>query len=535
MSANDAIEVDAPIVSVTVLEDRARVVRRAVVSLGPDVEQRVRLQVAPVAPVLVDKTLAARVIGTRHNNANGAKVTDARVHRRLIAETEERGDGAESARDKLVLELRTRKSDGVRMVAAAELLDAEIAGVNRAASWTLADLADDVARGRGLDTKSLEALDPVRSRGRDLARASARAWHDISLFRRATEDLESQLANLDNPSSRRWCGIVADIDNIRGRELTVEFEYVVPAAMWRPSHEAALEDDGDGGKRICFETAACVWQQTGEDWTDADLLFSTERASLGAEPPRLSTDLLRVTKRQDQLVVETREQEIHTLSGSDGQTQIASELPGIDDGGLSVLLRSASRIDVPSDGRVHRLPLSQFTAPTAAELWAHPELSTGVVQHTKASNLGERAILAGPVELISDGGWVGRTAVEFVAPGEEFELSWGADSTLRVSREVELSQDSGRALSSWTSRERSIVVRLSNVGRETRQISVRERVPVSEIEKVKVEIDRKKNTDDAMPDDDGFIVWEMALKAGEQRRLNLSYIIKRHSDVVGDL
>jgi len=50
--------------------------------------------------------------------------------------------------------------------------------------------------------------------------------------------------------------------------------------LWRPLHEARLFADD----RLLMSSSAVVWQNTGEDWSNVDLSFSTALSSLGVEP-----------------------------------------------------------------------------------------------------------------------------------------------------------------------------------------------------------------------------------------------------------
>ena len=65
--------IQLPIASVTLLEDRAHVVRRGSLSLAAADD---RVQIERVAPVIADKTVAVTVIEGQ------VKVVDARVRRR---------------------------------------------------------------------------------------------------------------------------------------------------------------------------------------------------------------------------------------------------------------------------------------------------------------------------------------------------------------------------------------------------------------------------------------------------------------------
>src|SRR5689334_21518711 len=74
---------DAPVSAVTLLEDRARVVRRGTVKLTAG---RTQLFVPGVAPVLQDVSLRAEV------TSPGVRIADARVRRAMRVRSEDRPD-----------------------------------------------------------------------------------------------------------------------------------------------------------------------------------------------------------------------------------------------------------------------------------------------------------------------------------------------------------------------------------------------------------------------------------------------------------
>jgi hypothetical protein len=182
-----------------------------------------------------------------------------------------------------------------------------------------------------------------------------------------------------------------------------------------------------------------VWQNTGEAWEAAELLLSTERPSLGKDPPLFANDWLTVQRKQEQLVVETREEDVHTagLGAAPGAAQAMRTVPGIDDGGEAKVLRAASRATIATDGRPHCVPLFSFDADAKSELVMYPALAPLAIRKSTQPNGSSQPILAGPVDLVEESGYVGRTQVLFVAPGERFELGWGPDPGVRARRMVE--------------------------------------------------------------------------------------------------
>ena len=142
-------------------------------------------------------------------------------------------------------------------------------------------------------------------------------------------------------------------------------------------------------------------------------------------------------------------------------------------------------------------------------------------------------ILAGPVDLIRENGFVGRTSVLFIAPGETFELGWGPEPELRLKRTEEKKAEKSRTLSAWVERAHHIQLRFSNLGTSSRSIRVTERIPVSEVDRVKIELDAKATSEAARPDADGFVSWTLRLPPFGQKRLELHYNLRKHQDVVG--
>jgi uncharacterized protein (TIGR02231 family) len=350
-------------------------------------------------------------------------------------------------------------------------------------------------------------------------------------LREAREKLQrirERLTSMEHP--RRHATARVEIDVVIGAscDASVTLEYVVPGACWRPYHRAELEDG-----RLRFATDACVWQNTGEEWRHAQLVLSTERLSLGVEPPELLTDELRVQKRSESLVVEAREQTVETTGLGGAQKQVAAELPGIEDGGSALNIAAEGFFDVPSDGRPHRIPIASFEAEPELRLVSMPELSPCAMTAVAVENASDAPILAGPVDLVRNSGLVGKTRVLFVAPGERFEIGFGPESDLRVRRTQEASEEKSKLLSSWQVRKVATTIRLSNLGTAPREIVVKERIPVSELDKVRFEVDRERTTGGKGADENGFIEWVVNLPGRGHSKLELHYESKKHEDVQG--
>lgn len=531
--------IDVPARDVTLLEDRARVVRRASVELPAGV---LRVRVEDVSPILADKTLTGSV------SSDGAKIADLRVLREYVVGYQESKGSPDKQAAALEAELRDLDRRIENLETERVITERHASGLDKVTMATLSELSEDVSWGKPVAADWREQLEELASDERALRERLVEVASEIEELRKKRQRLDERIVKTQNPIEREWAALEADLTVARAGSYELVFEYVVPNACWRPYHTARLiapatapGADANGTaqgvetSRVVFTTDACVWQNTGEDWRDVQLILSTERASLGTDPPPLRSDVLYTKRKSEQVVVETREKEIQHLGpGVDDNRSVTSpDLPGIDDGGVALNLRADRPSTVPADGRPYRVQISEFESAAEAELVAMPELMDCVLQKSVQENRGQGPILAGPVDLIRNSGLVGRTSVLFVAAGERFELGWGPEPDLRIKRDTDVTEEKSRMLSSWITRVHEIEIRLSNLGERTHAIKVTERIPVSEIDKVKITQDRGETTAGKPPDDNGFVVWDITLGAGRHERLQLSYKLERHEDVRG--
>src|SRR5690606_31965378 len=104
---------------------------------------------------------------------------------------------------------------------------------------------------------------------------------------------------------------------------------------------------------------------------------------------------------------------------------------------------------------------------------------------------------------------------------------------LRIRRITDVTEEKSRLLSSWTERSHEVDLRLSNLGDREHLVRVTERVPVSEIEKVKIEIDAGETTGGQRADASGFLSWRVTLAPRGHERITLRYRLRKHDDVTG--
>ncbi len=502
---------EAPVRSVTLLEDRAQVTRRGTVRVSAGQN---RIVVHGVAPVLQDVSLRAEILSGK------ARVADARMRRGLRIRTADKPDAARVLEEKIESLQRERQ----QVLEDQASSRARFERIQQLLQMGAEELPVDAGWGMGMAAQQ-DSFDALFRKARQLRESMLQATFTAEKLAEEISALMRQRQAMDRVDHQVVSWLEADLLADADGEVELRIDYVVPNALWRPLHTARLL----GRNQVQITSSAAVWQDTGEDWKDVELQFSTARSSLGIEPPLLQADLLTVKKKNEAVVVQARQVQVQKAglgsapaAGGARPTPTSVDLPGVDDGGETRNLRAPGKSSIPSDGRPNVIPLFTFEDGAEAALVTFPELEPKVFLRAVARNTSPSPMLAGPVELLQDNGFVGWTQTLFVAPQEKFELSFGPDDSLRVQREEKKSSKQHH-VSKWTENSTGVTIYLSNLSGDARTVVVTERIPVSEIEHVKVELDTEKTTGSPVLDDNGFCTWKAEVPANGHLVLHLRF------------
>lgn len=511
------IRLEAPVTEVTLMEDRAQVRRCGRAGLAPGVN---RLVIEGVAPVLSDRTLGAGLTG-----CEGVVVNDIRARRHARIRHEDRPEDVQKLRESfLALGRRRREIDEELSV-----IEQQRSQLGAVATQTAADIGVDTARGRATDPGLATGLDRLEEQILALGDRAV----DLELERGETiqklQDVEGRLHARQAPDVETRATIELELVAEKTCEAVIDITYVVPSACWRPVYAARL-----AGESVEMVTSGCVWQRTGEDWNAVSLVFSTQRTTRGASPPALAEDLISMQPKPAETVVVARDETVENTGEGVRPRQDVTEVPGVDDGGTVQRFRPTHPATIPSNGRPHFVVLESSTSRAAAELSVLPELGRTAFLVSQQVHEGQHPLMAGPVHLMRESGYAGRTSLLYVAPRERYRITWGADPEIRVHRREESKVEDSTMFSFWERRTVTLRVHLSNIGSKTKHVVMKERIPVSEVETVKIEFDAKGTTGSPTPpDENGFVVWNVELPPSRPREILLRYVIAKKPEVQG--
>ncbi len=209
------------------------------------------------------------------------------------------------------------------------------------------------------------------------------------------------------------------------------------------------------------------------------------------------------------------------------------QLPANSNRGFLRIFSSVKPEAIPSDGQQHRLLYSVKNLEFDEERTCVPELSTAVFRRVIASLSGSDPLLSGSVSVFLDEDYLGQAWIETTAPGEDLELNLGVDGQVVVERIQRDSEDEVGLFSKAKIYQTDLHLKVTNFHDEMVQVLIRERIPFTESESLKIRVDRTKSAPlpAGLDSKSGLLSWEVDLAAGITESIEFIWSIEAPLDV----
>jgi uncharacterized protein (TIGR02231 family) len=376
--------------------------------------------------------------------------------------------------------------------------------------------------------KTLEAL-----RARRATLAEERRKLDVALrgLQLTANRLRRQLASVGGAGERAYRTAAVTVDCRALSQVTATVSYVVGGAGWQPEYDVDVAPRGrakTGPAAARLTVGALVRQTTGEDWTNVRLMLSTARPKLGSEAPQPAPLVIDgYEQARGKVLVQAQERREQLDAGGGGGARSGPRAAALDDKGNAFVLTLPHPVTVVADGRPVWAPVDVVETQATVKLVATPRLDEHVYQVAALKNPAAYPLLEGRVRSYRNGSYVGDSRLRHQGVGAPFEVSLGIDEELKVERRTLDDKDkSAGFLSSTKHIFRGYRSKLTNRAAGPETVELRESIPVSKIDDVKVELLARPTTAGYQLDAArGFITWTVKLVNGEWRNIDHGYAI----------
>jgi len=366
---------------------------------------------------------------------------------------------------------------------------------------------------------------------------------------RQIKDLEGKLASLA-PAQDERTEVKIFVNAASALEADIAIRYQVGAASWVPFYDARLATGTKAqAPKLQLVRRASIQQRSGESWDDVALALSTTRPGAGTAAPELQPltvdyepelqqrpippaaaaprSMAREGAEADRVASESDGRRLRAKSAPAEKPEVQSEevRATVETQAFQAIYAIAGRVTVPPTGEAKRVQIDEAQLEPALTVRTVPKRDQKAFLYAKMAMARGTPILPGQVSLFRDGTFVGNGRLPQLAPGEEHELGFGVDDSVRVRHTIaeEKRAETGIITSSKTD-TRNYRITVKNLHVRAIPVTVIDQIPVSQNADIKIELlGKTPPTKRDLDDKRGVLAWELTLQPDEEKAVEFGY------------
>ncbi len=349
-------------------------------------------------------------------------------------------------------------------------------------------------------------------------------------------------------SQRERRDVIIHVEASQETELDFTLTYQTDGVFWQPLYDARLSTEKG---EIKLEQYGQIGQNTGEDWKDVEMVFSTARPDFGTEMPRLSEWYIQSqdeARRQATMIGGMKQkagvsmqnfgammdasQEGETLSEPVQEPVASAPMAAeVAENGLSTEFRVPGRVDLKSVNEPSKFFIADQTMKASLLVKTTPRKSAQAYLFANIVNGEKYPLVPGMMAKYRDGAFMGNAAMKMLRPGEKDSLSFGVDDRVKVTFQKTSHKEVNPALVMIgdVSLERAYRSKVMNLHKNPIKIVVLDQYPVSRNPDIKVELQEGATTKGFVKDTEdrqGVIQWEADYQPQEEKVFDLAFTVK---------
>ena len=356
--------------------------------------------------------------------------------------------------------------------------------------------------------------------------------------------LNDELSRLIGGKKKQKKSIIVELEVLKPGELKLVLSYMVRGAYWYPVYDARVNFDKS---EVELVSQAVVKQNTGDSWEDVSVTLSTAKVNVSASMPEIESWFIRPAaprfyERKSKVFEGNMPQSVEFVGQAsldkfeaekasrpqEAQYQYAQA----EEKGVSVVYQIKRKANIKSDGSEYKLPVSSQILKSELEYSCYPRLSNYAYLRSKVTCAKDMQLIAGRVNIFLDGGFVGSSNIDNIAPQEKFDLYLGIDENVKVKRELIEKKTDDILIAGIPSPTKKTTfkykISVENYKGKKIKMSVFDNIPVSEDEKIKVILGKVslEPKDKDWKDKLGLWRWELELEPKAKQEIFITYSIE---------
>lgn len=351
--------------------------------------------------------------------------------------------------------------------------------------------------------------------------------------------LEKQLQDMQYKRGKQMGEIVLNIASNQSAKINADLSYLTHSAGWAPVYDLRCEGIE---KAIDLVYKANVFQTTGYDWTGINLVVSTGNPTMNNDRPILNPWFIDFYQEpvvtgygtHKKMAPQTATSNILLMEEAAEVADMERAQPPVPyqvmQTTTEMAIEYAIKIkqDIPTDGKEHIVPISNFDLPAGYSYHTVPKLDQHAYLIARIGDYNQYNLLPGQANIFFEGMYIGKTGLNPRVTSDSLIVSMGLDDRISVERNILKDLTSQKVVGANKKEVKGYEIIIRNNKTQTVNLEILDQVPLSRNKEIEVEI--VEIGDAKYTADYGRLLWNIDLKPGETKKIRFIYSVKYPKD-----
>lgn len=354
---------------------------------------------------------------------------------------------------------------------------------------------------------------------------------EIKKIQKAADRIKKQLDDLKSKINQRTNQLVVTLSAESQVNFGLDVSCIITNAGWTPYYDIRVPNISS---KADLAYKANVWQKSGYDWKDIDIILSTRSPYQNNQKPELNPWFINFLEPRA-LSKSIRGQNMEKLSMPDiavteakDEAQTMANYMNINQTQLAVEFSPSMKFSIPSDGKPYSIDIQNYELPADYEYYAAPKLDDNAFLVGNLKQWSNYNLLPGSANIYFENSYVGKTYLNPFTAQDSLAISLGRDQSVILSKNLLKDFSDNKFLSSNVERTFAYEIKIKNNKTVPVKISVEDQIPLSKNEDIEVKlIDSSGAIYNA---ETGLLRWNVELKPGGLITKRLMYSVTYPKD-----
>lgn len=383
----------------------------------------------------------------------------------------------------------------------------------------------------GVSVSELQKMaDFFRKKIADLKSQMLQVSIDTKKIQKNIERINKQLSERNNQLNKPSNEVAVSISAKTAGTFDLDLSYILYDAGWVPTYNIRVDKINTPAQ---LNYIANVYQNSGFDWNDVDIVLSTRNPERNNTKPELypwHLNFLQPVALRELKGGMMKSAALVSMAQDAAAPQVESMANYFEavETQLSVEFSPSMKYSIPSDGKQHSVAIKDYSVKANYEYYAVPKLDNNAFLVALLTDWNEFNLLPGEANIYFENSFVGKTNINPETTKDTLAISLGRDENISVSREQLKDFTEDKFLSSDIERTFAYEIKIKNSKKGSVKIIVEEQIPISEQEDIIVK--QIETSGGKFDQETGELKWDVNADAGKSVTKKLVFSVRHPKD-----